>query len=238
MVSSAASSVDRYLRELPIDRRRELEAVRRVVRENLPSGYIETMDFGMICYAIPLARFAATYNGKPICYAGLAAQKRHNALYLVSPYMDPAQERQLRDGATREGKSLDMGKSCVRFARADQLPLSTIGKLIAQNSVDRMIAMHDEVHGGKRASARKTVAKRAGAAKTKKRTAAKPAKRVATKRAGAKPVAKRTAAKRPAAKRVVAKRAPARKVTVASRSGAGARSARAAALARARRRSR
>jgi len=228
MVSSAASSVEQYLRELPADRRRELEVVREVVRENLPSGYIETIDFGMICYAIPLARFAATYNGKPICYAGLAAQKRHNALYLMSAYMDTAQERQLRDGATREGKSLDMGKSCLRFARADQLPLSTIGKLIAQNPVDRLIAMHDEIHGGKRASARKSVAKRASPAKAKKRAAAKSAKRVATKRAGAKPAAKRS----------VAKRAPARKTLVASRSGAVARSARAAALARARRRSR
>lgn len=164
MVSSGATNVEQYLRELPAERRREIEAVRAVIRRHLPSGYIESMEYGMIGYAVPLARFPGTYNGKPLCYAGLAAQKRHNALYLMGCYMDAALDRALRAGAQREGKKLDMGKSCVRFDAAAELPLRTIGAVIASTPVARMIELHDAVHAKKP----KPAAKRATARKAKR----------------------------------------------------------------------
>ena len=179
MVASAATNVAQYLRSLPVERRREIEAVREVVRANLPPGYIESMDFGMIGYAIPLARFPDTYNGKALCYAALAAQKNHNALYLMGCYMDAAQDRALRAGAAREGKKLDMGKSCVRFQRAEELPLKTIGAVIARTPVTKLIAMHEAVHGAKRKPAKATTTARSGngSAATRKPAARKPASR-------------------------------------------------------------
>ena len=161
MVRSRATNVEQYLRALPPDRRRELEAVRAVVRANLPPGYIESIDYGMIGYSIPLARFPDTYNGQPLCHAALAAQKNHNALYLMCAYMDPALEKALRDGAAKEGKKLDMGKSCLRFRRAEELPLKAIARVVASTPVERLIAQHEAVHGAKRKPAKAGAAKRA-----------------------------------------------------------------------------
>ncbi|MEA2010093.1 MAG: DUF1801 domain-containing protein, partial [Actinomycetota bacterium] len=83
MVSSNATTVEQYLAEVSDDRRGDVEAIRNLVLENLPDGYVETMRWGMITYEIPLATYPDTYNGKPLMYAALAAQKRHLALYLT-----------------------------------------------------------------------------------------------------------------------------------------------------------
>ena len=227
MTRSAATNVDQYLRALPADRRREIEAVRAVVRANLPSGYIESIDYGMIGYAIPLARFPDTYNGKALCYAALAAQKNHNALYLMCSYMDPSQDRALRDGAAREGKKLDMGKSCLRFQRAEELPLRAIGKVVASTSVARLIEMHEAVHGEKRA--RKPAA--AGRSKATPRAGAATRSRVATRTAA--PATRRG---KPAARKPVAAKHPATRLKAKSSGAArsASASARAAATARTR----
>ena len=200
MVSSGATNVEQYLRALPAERRREIEAVRAVIRENLPFGYIESMEYGMIGYAVPLARFPDTYNGKPLCYAGLAAQKNHNALYLMGCYMDAALDRVLRTGAQREGKKLDMGKSCVRFEAAAELPLRTIGAVIASTPVVRMIELHDAVHAKKP----KKAAKRAPAGK--KSTPPRPSPAAQGKGKG---MAARKAAKKAAKPRVAIEPKPA-----------------------------
>jgi uncharacterized protein YdhG (YjbR/CyaY superfamily) len=131
MASSKATTVARYLEELPAERRKALEAVRAVMRKNLPAGFEETMNYGMISYEVPLTSYSSTYNKQPLAYAGLAAQKNYNALYLMSAYGSEAHEKKLRDAFKKAGKKLDMGKSCIRFKSADDLPLDTIGELIA-----------------------------------------------------------------------------------------------------------
>lgn len=131
VVSSKALVVDDYLDSLPEDRRAVVEAVRRVILQHLPAGYQETMNWGMISYEVPLARYPGTYNGQPLSYAGLAAQKNHYALYLMTVYMDPALDAKLRDAFAATGRRLDMGKSCLRFKRAEDLPLETIGEIVA-----------------------------------------------------------------------------------------------------------
>ena len=75
MAKSKAESVDEYLSELPEDRRTALATVRQVILDNLPEGYEETMQYGMIGYVVPLERYPVTYNGQPLEYAGLASQK-------------------------------------------------------------------------------------------------------------------------------------------------------------------
>lgn len=157
MVSSRASTVDEFLRQLPEDRRRAISKVREVVRENLPSGYKEVMAFGMIVWEIPLDRYPDTYNGKPLCYAGLAAQKNHNALYLMSAYSNPAQKRQLVDGFRKAGKKMDMGQSCLRFRDLEELPLDVIAAVIASTPPQEMIRQYE--------AARKKTAKKSGRGK-------------------------------------------------------------------------
>lgn len=136
MVSSQAKSVQEYLEELPAEKRAVMEIVRAVVLRNLPSGYVETMNWGMISYEIPLEVFPDTYNGQPLSYAGLAAQKNYYALYLMNVYAEPRVEAQLREGFTLAGKKLDMGKSCVRFRKLEDLPLGVIAEVIAATPVN------------------------------------------------------------------------------------------------------
>lgn len=80
-MKSAAATPAQYLAELPADRKRALSAVRKTIRANLPKGYVETMNWGMICYQVPLSVCANTYNSKPLMYAALASQKNHLAVY-------------------------------------------------------------------------------------------------------------------------------------------------------------
>jgi hypothetical protein len=142
MASSKAETVEQYLQELPEDRRAVVSAVRDVVARNLPAGYREMMSFGMIVWGIPLADYPDTYNGQPLGYAALAAQKNYYALYVMT-YMDPAQDQWLRDEFKKAGKKLDMGKSCLRFKKLDDLPLEMIGRLIASTPPREYIALYE-----------------------------------------------------------------------------------------------
>jgi len=135
MASSKAATVADYLAELPPDRRPAIAAAREFVRRHLPAGYREAMAWGMISWEVPLERYPDTYNGKPLVFAALAAQKAHNALYLMCSYMDPAAAEALRGAAARMGIPLDMGKSCLRFRTLAQLPQREIGALIASMPV-------------------------------------------------------------------------------------------------------
>lgn len=144
MPRSNATSVDEYLSDLTPDRRKDLERVRAVIRKNLPPGFEETMNWGMISYEIPLSRYSSTYNKQPLAYAALAAQKSYNALYLMSAYSSPAVEKKLRDGFKEAGKKLDIGKSCIRFKSADDLPLDTIGDVVGSVSAKDWIEIFEK----------------------------------------------------------------------------------------------
>lgn len=143
MASSKAETVEQYLQELPEDRRAVVSAVRDVVVRNLPAGYRETMNWGMISYEIPLEDYPDTYNGQPLGYAALAAQKNYYALYVMT-YMVPVQEKWLRDEFEKAGKKLDMGKSCLRFKKLEDLPLDVIGRLIASTPPREYITLYEQ----------------------------------------------------------------------------------------------
>ena len=147
MASSAAKTVDQYLNELPAERREVISTVREVIRKNLPRGYQETMNWGMISYEIPLDRYPTTYNGQPLMYAALAAQKNHYAVYLISMYQDGAPTGWFAEEFRKAGKKLDMGKSCVRFKRLEDLPLETIGKAIRGTSPEKLIEIYETSRG-------------------------------------------------------------------------------------------
>ena len=150
MATSNARTVDEYIAELPEDRRTAVEAVRNVVRENLSDGFQEGMQFGMIGWYIPLERFADTYNGQPLGLAGLASQKNYMSLYLNAVYGDRDTERWFRERYAESGKTLNMGKSCVRFKRVEDLPLDVIGETIARTGVDRYLEQYREARGSSR----------------------------------------------------------------------------------------
>ena len=147
-----ASTPEEYLAQLPDDRRQAIGAVRDVIRRNLPAGFEEGIDFGMLSYHVPLARFPDTYNGHPLGLAGLANQKNYMALYLNNVYGDRETEAWFRERYAASGKKLDMGKSCVRFRRLEDLPLDVIGETIARADLDRYLEHYRAARGSSRAT--------------------------------------------------------------------------------------
>ena len=148
MVTSEALTPEDYLAQLPDDRRRIVSAVRDVIRANLPPGFREGMAYGMIGWAVPLETYPDTSSGQPLGLAGLASQKRYVSLYLNHVYADPELEAWFRDRWSAAGKPLNIGKSCVRFTRLEDVPLDVIGEVIARADVATLVARH-EAHRGR-----------------------------------------------------------------------------------------
>lgn len=139
-MQSKAATVKDYLAELPADRRQAIETVRKVILKNLPKGYEEVMNWGMISYQVPLSEYPDTYNKQPLMYAALASQKNHMAVYLTGLYMNSSQRAAFERDYKASGKKLDMGNSCVRFKTLDALPIDMIGTYIAQIPMEEHIA--------------------------------------------------------------------------------------------------
>ena len=133
-------SVEEYLQGLPEERRRALSEVREVVLANLPDGYVETCNWGMISYEVPLAIYPDTYNKKPLMYAALGSQKSHMALYLCNLYSIPGLQDTFAAEFAASGKKLDMGAACVRFKKLENLPLDVIGRTVAAVPLEEFVA--------------------------------------------------------------------------------------------------
>ena len=142
-MQSNAASVDAYLAELPADRREVVGQVLETVRRHLPPGYTESMAWGMITWSVPLERYPNTYNGEPLGYAALAAQKRHYALYLMGTLMDSAMAQDFRARWEATGRKLDMGKSCLRFKKIENLDLDLVGEVIAATPVADFLTTYE-----------------------------------------------------------------------------------------------
>jgi hypothetical protein len=145
-VKSTVTNPDQYLAELPADRATALGAVRDTILENLPPGFAEVMDFGMPAYVVPLERYPDTYNGHPLMLAGLAAQKRHLVVYLMGlegPDAEEFRRRYAESPPGLAGHRLDLGRSCLRFTRIEQVPLELVGHTIARYDVDAWVARYE-----------------------------------------------------------------------------------------------
>jgi hypothetical protein len=153
---SDAQTVEQYFAELDGDRRAQIEPVYRAVHDAMPDGYSESMAWGMITWSVPLERFPDTYNGQPLCYVSLAAQKRHNALYLMGLYADSREASEFRERWTEDGRKLDMGKSCLRFKEPEDLRLDLIAETVAATPPDGMIALHERAHAERPVRTRKS----------------------------------------------------------------------------------
>jgi hypothetical protein len=137
-----ARTVEEYLGELPDDRRTAISAVRAVVLANLPDGMVESMNWGMISYEVPLEFCPDTYNGQPLSYAAIASQKQHMSVYLMGIYGSETLRERFEADYRATGKRMDIGKACVRFRKLDDLPLDLVGDAIAAVSMGTYISMY------------------------------------------------------------------------------------------------
>ena len=148
MVKSSASTPETYIAELSPERREIITELRKVILDNLPEGYEEGMQYGMISYHIPLDRYPDTYNKQPLGVAALASQKNYLSLYLLGVCYDPATEEWFKDRFADSGKKLNMGKSCVRFEKLDDLPLEVIAEAVAHISPEELIKRYEASRAG------------------------------------------------------------------------------------------
>ncbi|HKQ48547.1 MAG TPA: DUF1801 domain-containing protein [Phycisphaerae bacterium] len=147
-MTSKAKTVAEYLAGLPADRRAAMEAVRKVILKNLDKDYEEGMSYGAIGYYVPHKVYPPGYHcdpKQPLPFAGLASQKNHMAVYLMCIYGSTDQESWFRKEWAKTGKKLDMGKSCIRFKKLDDLAVDVIGKAIARVPAKKYIADYESV---------------------------------------------------------------------------------------------
>lgn len=171
-MQSKASTVKQYLAELPADRRKALEAVRRVILENLDKHYEEGMQYGMIGYYVPHRVFPPGYHcdpQQPLPFACLASQKNYMSLYLMSAYGNSAEEQWFREQWAKAGKKLDKGKACIRFKKLDDVPLDVIGQAIRRVPARKYIEQYAKAIGTARSGTSKKVATKKPAAKASAR---------------------------------------------------------------------
>lgn len=178
-MKSDAKTVEQYLDALPEDRREAIAAVRRVVLKNLPKGYEEGMQYGMIGYFVPHSLYPAGYHcdaSQPVPFASIASQKNHMAIYMMCIYSDPAHLEWFVDAWKKSGNRLDMGKGCVRFRKLENVPLDVVGQAIRRVPVKNFLEHYESTLRGM-ASRKPATKKTAKKAATKKRVTKKKSSR-------------------------------------------------------------
>ncbi len=173
-MQSNAATVKEYLSELPADRRDAMESVRAVIRQNLDPAYEEGMQYGMIGYYVPHSVYPPGYHcdpKQPLPFVCLASQKNYMSVYLGSVYAVPGGEKRFREAWAKTGKKLDMGKSCLRFKKLDELALDVIGEAIRRVPVREFIQYYESVLQNMRSKFPKRSATKSAKVKGGKNTA-------------------------------------------------------------------
>ncbi|HVF70803.1 MAG TPA: DUF1801 domain-containing protein [Chthoniobacterales bacterium] len=162
-----ASTVSEYLAALPADRRAALSAVRKVINDNLPDGYEEGIQWGMIAWYVPLSLYPAGYGEnpkEPLSFVALASQKSGMVLHFLCFYGHPTLSTWFVNEYKKSGKRLDMGKGCVRFKKLDDLALDVVGRTVARVPVNEHMANYRAARallGKGKTAAKKSAVKKA-----------------------------------------------------------------------------
>ncbi|MBA2613534.1 MAG: DUF1801 domain-containing protein [Bacteroidetes bacterium] len=147
-MQSKATTVDQYLKELPEERKAPMNELRKVILKNLPKGFKECMSYGMIGYVVPHTLYPAGYHcdpSLPLSFMNIASQKNFIALYHMGIYGDQKLLKWFTDEYPKHSKAkLDIGKSCIRFKKPDQIPFKLIGELASKMTPDDWIKMYEK----------------------------------------------------------------------------------------------
>jgi hypothetical protein len=146
-MQSKAITVNEYLESLPDDRKPIISELRKVILKNLPKGFEETMQYGMISYVVPHKLYPAGYHCNPkdaVPFISLASQKNHIALYHMAIYQGALHDWFLAAWKKATDKKLDMGKSCIRFKKPDDVPLKLIGELCGKITPKQWIELYEQ----------------------------------------------------------------------------------------------
>jgi Domain of unknown function (DU1801) len=175
---SSASSVEDYIAALTADRQATINAVRAVLRGNLDPEIEEGMQYGMIGYRVPHRVYPAGYHvnpKEPLPFLALASQKQNLALYLMHLYADPGELKWFQSAWAKAGKKLDMGKSCLRFRKLDDLALDVLGEALRRTSAKAYVELYERNLAQARAPVSKSLAPENASKKARGTTAARKA---------------------------------------------------------------
>jgi len=147
-MQSKASTVEAYIAEMPEERQTAITLLRKVIKKNLPKGFSEVMSYGMIGYVIPHSIYPPGYHCDPklpLPFMCIASQKNFIAVYHMGVYADPVLLKWFTDeyGKAAVGK-LDMGKSCIRFKKTENIPMDLIGELASKITTQQWIEFYEK----------------------------------------------------------------------------------------------
>jgi uncharacterized protein YdhG (YjbR/CyaY superfamily) len=147
-MQSKAATVEQYIDELPEERKKAITELRKVVKKNLPKGFMECMGYGMIGYVIPHSLYPPGYHcnpNAPLPFMNIASQKNYIAVHHMGLYANPTLLKWFTDEYAKAGVGkLDMGKGCIRFKKQENIPLKLIGELTAKVSVEKWIEYYEK----------------------------------------------------------------------------------------------
>lgn len=142
-----ANSIEEYLAAVPDEREPAFNKLRKTILDNLPKGFVEELNYGMIGYVVPLSIYPKGYHvtpGSPLPFCNLATQKNFIGFYHMGLYADPKMHNWFVEGYEAQAKyKLDMGKSCVRLKKLEDIPYDLIGELISKITPDDWILMYE-----------------------------------------------------------------------------------------------
>lgn len=147
-MQSKAKTVDQYIEELPADRKKMISEIRNVIKKNIPKGFSEVMGYGMAGYVVPHSIYPSGYHCTPelpLPFMGFASQKNFVAVYHMGIYADAKLLKWFTDEWKKfSPKKLDMGKSCLRFKKLEDVPLKLIGELASKLTPQKWIEIYEK----------------------------------------------------------------------------------------------
>ncbi|MDD1776137.1 MAG: DUF1801 domain-containing protein [Candidatus Methanomethylicus sp.] len=146
-MQSKATSPEEYIDSLPDDRKKIISELRKIILKNLPKGFKEGMGYGMLGYVVPHSLYPKGYHSdpkQPLPFISIASQKNHIALYHMGLYGGEYLDWFQKEWKKHTDKKLDMGKSCIRFKKAEDIPLDLIGELCTKITPQDWIAVYEK----------------------------------------------------------------------------------------------
>jgi len=147
-MTSAAATVEEYIEQLPDDRKAIIEKLRKVIKKNLPKGFKEEMGYGMMGYVVPHTLYPSGYHCNPklpLPFMGMASQKNNISVYHMGLYADATLMQWFTAAhAKASAKKLDMGKSCIRYKKAEDIPFELIGELCTKLTPQQWIDLYEK----------------------------------------------------------------------------------------------
>ncbi len=148
-MQSKAQTVENYMNDLPEERKAPMQRLRELFKANLPEGFVEQMSYGMIGYVVPHSIYPKGYHCSPelpLPFINVASQKNFIAVYHMGIYSDENLLNWFIEEYPKHSKAkLDMGKSCIRFKKMDQIPYELLGELLTKMTVNQWIECYDAI---------------------------------------------------------------------------------------------